>query len=165
MVWRSRVILTRSSRRSPAGAAAGDWVLVHDAARPCVRPRDIAGLIARVTASGIGGILAEPVVDTLKRATTQGLVAATLDRQRLWRAQTPQMFRLDQLRQALRDAARAGRSVTDEAAAMEMAGYPVQLVAGSPRNVKITVAADLELATWYLERRDEHDSESDMPCT
>lgn len=135
-------------------AAADDWVLVHDAARPCLQLEDSQRLIARVTDNGIGGILAEPVVDTLKRAGADGLVAATLDRKSLWRAQTPQMFRLGELREALEQAAGQGLAVTDEASAMEMAGYPVQLVAGSPRNLKVTVPADLQLATWYLQAQE-----------
>jgi len=132
-------------------AAADDWVLVHDAARPCLQREDGARLIARVIDSGIGGILAEPIVDTVKQAGQDGLVAATLDRKTLWRAQTPQMFRLGELRAALEHAARQGLAVTDEASAMEMAGYPVQLVPGSSRNLKVTVPADLQLAAWYLQ--------------
>jgi 2-C-methyl-D-erythritol 4-phosphate cytidylyltransferase len=79
------------------------------------------------------------------------LVAATLDRKALWRAQTPQMFRLGELREALEQAAEQGLAVTDEASAMEMAGYPVQLIRGSSRNLKVTVPADLQLAAWYLQ--------------
>jgi 2-C-methyl-D-erythritol 4-phosphate cytidylyltransferase len=131
-------------------AAADDWVLVHDAARPCLQLEDILRLIATVTDRGMGGILAEPVVDTVKQAGEDGLVAATLDRKTLWRAQTPQMFRLGELHEALQRAARLGLAVTDEASAMEMAGYPVQLVRGSSRNLKVTVPADLQLAAWYL---------------
>ena len=136
-----------------AGAAApDDWVLVHDAARPCLRARDVAQLIESVTASGVGGLLAEPIVDTVKQADDDGLVCATLDRRRLWRAQTPQMFRLQELRDAL-VAARAGDlAVTDEASAMELAGHPVQLVRGPSSNLKVTVPGDLPLAGWYLER-------------
>jgi 2-C-methyl-D-erythritol 4-phosphate cytidylyltransferase len=132
-------------------AAPGDWVLVHDAARPCLQVADCDRLITRVRDSGSGGILAEPMVDTVKQAGEDGLVAATLDRHTLWRAQTPQMFRLGELQQALTDAAGKGLEVTDEASAMEMAGYPVQLVTGSARNLKVTIAADLQLATWYLQ--------------
>lgn len=127
-----------------------DWVLVHDAARPCLQTEDIRSLITRVCDRGIGGILAEPIVDTVKQAGEDGLVSRTLDRSLLWRAQTPQMFRLGELRQALLDAARKKLPVTDEASAMELAGFPVQLVPGSPRNLKVTVPADLQLATWYL---------------
>jgi 2-C-methyl-D-erythritol 2,4-cyclodiphosphate synthase/2-C-methyl-D-erythritol 4-phosphate cytidylyltransferase len=138
-------------------AAADDWVLVHDAARPCLQLEDCLRLIARVTDSGIGGILAEPVVDTVKRAGADGLVAATLDRKALWRAQTPQMFRLGELREALAQAAEQGLAVTDEASAMEMAGYPVQLIRGSSRNLKVTVPTDLQLAAWYLGNSHEQD--------
>jgi 2-C-methyl-D-erythritol 4-phosphate cytidylyltransferase len=134
-----------------AQAAASDWVLVHDAARPCLQPADSARLIARVTGSGTGGILAEPIVDTVKQAAEDGLVERTLDRATLWRAQTPQMFRLGELRRALAHAAQQGLPVTDEASAMEMAGYPVQLVAGASSNLKVTVPQDLQLAAWYLQ--------------
>jgi 2-C-methyl-D-erythritol 4-phosphate cytidylyltransferase len=133
-----------------SSADDGDWVLVHDAARPCLRAAELAALIERVSTSGIGGILAEPVVDTLKLADGQGRVQRTLDREGLWRAQTPQMFRLGELRAALQAARDRGLAVTDEASAMELAERPVQLVAGSPRNLKVTVPADLELAAWYL---------------
>jgi 2-C-methyl-D-erythritol 4-phosphate cytidylyltransferase len=131
-------------------AGSEDWVLVHDAARPCLRWQDIERLISSVTAGGIGGLLAEPIVDTVKQAGAGDLVACTVDRGRLWRAQTPQMFRLDELRRALLLAQEQGRVITDEASAMEMAGYPVQLVAGSTGNLKVTVPADLPLAAWYL---------------
>jgi 2-C-methyl-D-erythritol 4-phosphate cytidylyltransferase len=133
-----------------AKAADTDWALVHDAARPCVRPEDIERLIDAVAASGTGGILAEPIVDTVKQAGDDGLVAGTLDRSRLWRAQTPQMFRLLELRNALVNARDQGLAVTDEASAMELAGMAVQLVPGSRYNLKITVPADLALAEWYL---------------
>jgi 2-C-methyl-D-erythritol 4-phosphate cytidylyltransferase len=129
----------------------GDWVLVHDAARPCLQPGDLARLIARVVASGTGGILAEAIVDTVKEATAEGLVLHTLDRSRLWRAQTPQMFRLGELHAALESARALGLALTDEASAMELAGHPVQLVPGSPRNLKVTLPADLQLAAWYLD--------------
>ena len=136
-----------------AGAASpGDWVLVHDAARPCVQPADIARLIATVRSSGSGGLLAEPIVDTVKEAREDGTVVGTLDRSRLWRAQTPQMFPLGALRDALLAASSQGVAVTDEASAMEAAGHPVQLVPGSAGNLKVTVSADLDLAAWYLGR-------------
>lgn len=134
-------------------AAVTDWVLVHDAARPCLQVADCARLIARVIGTGTGGILAEPIVDTVKQVGEDGLVARTLDRKTLWRAQTPQMFRLGELCNALDCAAQQGQAVTDEASAMEMAGYPVQLVAASAGNQKVTVASDLQLAHWYLQQR------------
>lgn len=131
-------------------AKPDDWVLVHDAARPCVDVASIKQLISSVTQSGVGGILAEPLVDTLKRGGDDGRVVETLDRSQLWRAQTPQMFRLHELRDALASARQQGQTVTDEASAMELAGHPVQIVAGSPRNLKVTVPADLALANYYL---------------
>jgi 2-C-methyl-D-erythritol 4-phosphate cytidylyltransferase len=131
-------------------ASPGDWVLVHDAARPCLQAADLARLIERVTGTGIGGILAEPIVDTVKQAGAEGLVLQTLDRTGLWRAQTPQMFRLGELHEALAQASRLGLAITDEASAMEQAGHPVQLVPGSSRNLKVTLPEDLQLAAWYL---------------
>ncbi|CAA0123636.1 2-C-methyl-D-erythritol 4-phosphate cytidylyltransferase [Halioglobus japonicus] len=132
-------------------AAPQDWVLVHDAARPCLRSTDIEQLIESVIARDTGGILAEPIVDTVKQASVDALVERTLDRTTLWRAQTPQMFRIDELRRALREAQEQALVVTDEASAMELAGYPVQLVAGHAGNLKVTVPADLPLAAWYLQ--------------
>ena len=131
-----------------------DWVLVHDAARPCVSPGDIEGLIAAVAGSDCGGILARPVVDTVKQATAEGRVRATLDRSTLWRAQTPQMFRLGELRKALQEALQGGLAITDEASAMELSGYPVQLVPGPASNLKVTVPEDLALAAWYLSQNE-----------
>ena len=131
-------------------AGESDWVLVHDAARPCLSLADLETLIDRVLGDGVGGILAEPVVDTVKLADANGLVQRTLDRDSLWRAQTPQMFRLEQLRAALLAALEGDEPVTDEASAMELAGHPVQLVPGRPDNIKVTVPTDLRLAAWYL---------------
>jgi 2-C-methyl-D-erythritol 4-phosphate cytidylyltransferase len=132
-------------------AASADWVLVHDAARPCLQAEDIVKLMETVTASGTGGILAEPIVDTVKEGSRDALVVRTLDRAVLWRAQTPQMFRLNELRRALGQAQERGLVVTDEASAMELAGYPVQLIAASTGNLKVTIPADLPLAAWYLQ--------------
>ena len=91
-------------------------------------------------------------MDTVKQADEAGRVTQTLDRRGLWRAQTPQMFRLDSLLVALESALAGGQAVTDEASAMELAGEPVLLVPGSPANLKVTVPADLELVAWYLQR-------------
>lgn len=131
-------------------AASEDWVLVHDAARPCVRSSEISQLIGAVLGNGVGGILAEAIVDTVKLATEQGVVRQTLDRRNMWRAQTPQMFRFGQLQDALVAARELGETVSDEACAMELAGHSVQVVAGSARNFKITVAEDLQLAEFYV---------------
>ena len=140
-----------------AVAEDDDWVLVHDAARPCLRAPDVQRLVDVVIGNGEGGILAQRVVDTVKQATDDGLVQATLDRSRLWRAQTPQMFRLGELRDALEAAQAEDLQVTDEASAMELAGHPVQLVEGPASNLKVTVPEDLALAAWYLELEGEQD--------
>lgn len=156
-----RVVMTRGGAQRSDSVAAGlaalaakaavdDWVLVHDAARPCVSQADLEKLMTRLAAHPSGGLLAEPVVDTVKEAGEDGLVCATLDRRRLWRAQTPQMFRLGLLDKALADARATGLAVTDEASAMEMAGHAVQLVPGSRRNLKITTPQDIALAEFYL---------------
>lgn len=131
-------------------ASPEDWVLVHDAARPCLLPADGDRLVTTVLASGTGALLAEPVVDTIKQVGADGRVLGTLDRSQLWRAQTPQMFRLGELVDALERALRAGAAITDEASAMEWAGHPVAVVPGSSRNLKVTVPDDLALAAFYL---------------
>jgi 2-C-methyl-D-erythritol 4-phosphate cytidylyltransferase len=136
-----------------ARADTNDWVLVHDAARPCLQRLDLERLINTVWDTGVGGILAEAIVDTVKLADANGRIQRTLDRDLLWRAQTPQMFRLAALQQALEHATEQGLAVTDEASVMELAGESVQLVPGSSRNLKVTVPADLALAGWYLEHR------------
>ncbi|NQX88158.1 MAG: 2-C-methyl-D-erythritol 4-phosphate cytidylyltransferase [Halioglobus sp.] len=141
-------------------AAPDDWVLVHDAARPCLGQRELQHLMATVRAGDSGGILAEPILDTVKQATGSATVQCTLDREALWRAQTPQMFRLSELRHALCAALDRGWSVTDEASAMELAGFPVRLISGTPQNIKVTFPTDLPLAAWYLEQRARERGES-----
>jgi 2-C-methyl-D-erythritol 4-phosphate cytidylyltransferase len=133
-------------------AADEDWVLVHDAARPALPLGDVERLIAAVTGSRVGGILARPITDTLKRADAGQRVVATVDRRDLWSAQTPQMFRVGELRAALALAHERAAAVTDEASAMELAGHPVQVVEGSPANLKVTYPADLALAAFWLEQ-------------
>lgn len=125
-----------------------DWVLVHDAARPCLAPEDLARLIDTVTEDEVGGILAAPLADTLKRADADDRVAGTEPRDGLWRAQTPQMFRLGTLLRAL-DAA---RDVTDEAAAVEALGLKPKLVAGSAANIKVTYLEDVAMVAALLAR-------------
>ena len=134
-------------------AAPRDWVLVHDAARPCLRVKDVDVLINTLAAEPDGGLLGVPVTDTMKRTDAHGRIAETLDRHCLWHAQTPQMFRLESLRAALEDALAKGIMVTDEAAAMELAGYRPRLVRGHADNLKITVPSDLALAEYYLQQR------------
>lgn len=134
-------------------AAPDDWVLVHDAARPCVRAADIDRLIRACSTHDIGGILAVPVRDTLKRQqldTRQPAIRDTVDRDGLWQAQTPQMFRLGTLRQALHIALKDGARITDEASAMEWVGYAPLLVEGHADNLKITTPEDLALAEFIL---------------
>lgn len=136
-------------------AAGEDWVLVHDAARPCVPATDIRRLVRSVIESGQGAILAQPLADTLKRADERARVVETVDRSALWRALTPQMFRVGELRDALAEAMAAGASITDEASAMEFAGHPVQLIEGSTANIKVTYPGDLPLAAFWLARQKE----------
>jgi 2-C-methyl-D-erythritol 4-phosphate cytidylyltransferase len=133
-------------------AAREDWVLVHDAARPCLPLTDLERLIERVTGAATGGLLAQPVTDTIKRGSHDSRVVATVDRRQLWRAQTPQMFRVGELGDALAAALESGAEITDEASAMELAGHPVQLVSGSAANLKVTYPADLALAGFWLEQ-------------
>jgi 2-C-methyl-D-erythritol 4-phosphate cytidylyltransferase len=130
-------------------AKESDWVLVHDAARPCVSPEEIDALLD-APADDIGAVLAVPVADTLKRADAQGLVGGTVDRAALWRALTPQMFRLGLLRTALAAAGRSGRVPTDESQAVEWLGHRPRLVRGNPRNIKVTEPGDLALAAFIL---------------
>lgn len=135
-------------------ADANDWVLVHDAARPCLGRADLDRLIVALIEDDVGGLLAEPVGDTLKRADPIGERSAeTLERSGIWRAQTPQMFRLQVLRDALRMAIGNGVMVTDEASAIEALGLKPRFVAGSSQNIKVTHAEDLELARAILARR------------
>jgi 2-C-methyl-D-erythritol 4-phosphate cytidylyltransferase len=134
-------------------AATHDWVLVHDAARPCVRADDMTALIEALADDPCGGLLGVPVSDTMKQLGEDGRVAGTVDRQALWHAQTPQMFRLGLLQSSLEQALAQGRLVTDEAAAMEMAGYRPCMVHGHADNIKITVPSDLALAEFYLQGR------------
>jgi 2-C-methyl-D-erythritol 4-phosphate cytidylyltransferase len=134
-------------------AAPDDWALVHDAVRPCLSTEDLDRLLAELDSDPVGGLLAIPVRDTLKQTDAAGRVATTVDRARIWHALTPQMFRLGLLRDALRDALARGLPVTDEAAAMEAAGFAPRLIEGRADNVKITRPEDLALAEFYLTRR------------
>lgn len=136
----------------PNSVADTDWVLVHDAARPCLRPDDLDTLLTRGSTHAVGAILAVPVSDTLKRADADGAIASTQAREGLWRALTPQLFRRRALRDALADAARAGVAITDEAMAMERIGQAALLVQGAVDNIKVTTPADLAMAEFLLTR-------------
>ncbi|AXF76717.1 2-C-methyl-D-erythritol 4-phosphate cytidylyltransferase [Erwinia tracheiphila] len=132
-------------------AAAERWVLVHDAARPCLHPDDLMRLLALTVTNDIGGILAAPVRDTMKRAAQDKLaVAHTVDREGLWHSLTPQLFPLALLRDCLQKALRDGVNITDEASALEYCGYQPQLVVGRSDNIKVTRPEDLALAAFYL---------------
>ena len=136
-------------------AAPHDWVLVHDAARPCVRRGDIDRLIARISDHAVGGLLGLPVNDTMKRTNAAGSIETTVDRKNLWHAYTPQMFRLGVLYDALQKALAAGFLVTDEASAIEFVGYKPVMVEGHADNVKITRPDDLALASYFLAQQAE----------
>lgn len=129
------------------------WVLVHDAARPCLRHEDIDRMLASLTRHQVGGILGIPVTDTVKRVDKQHNIVETVDRQGLWRAATPQMFRLALLQKALETACKQELSVTDEASAMELAGWQPMMVEGHQDNIKITVPQDLALAALFLQQQ------------
>jgi 2-C-methyl-D-erythritol 4-phosphate cytidylyltransferase len=126
-----------------------DWVLVHDAARPCLSQTQLARLIAELRDDEVGGLLAVPVADTLKRADAEQRVAYTENRDRLWQAQTPQMFRTGLLLQALLTAPK----VTDEASAVEALGLHPKLVASETTNFKVTYPQDIKLAEFLLRER------------
>ncbi|HEY0683631.1 MAG TPA: 2-C-methyl-D-erythritol 4-phosphate cytidylyltransferase [Steroidobacter sp.] len=133
--------------------AADDWVLVHDAARPCLSSADLNHLLTELSQDAVGGLLAAPVVDTLKRADGGDRVAETVPRDKLWRALTPQMFRRDILQRALEGALSRGVAVTDEAQAVEALGLQPKLVAGDADNIKITLPEDLLRAERILKSR------------
>ncbi len=135
-----------------------EWVLVHDAARPCVRVDDIERLAFAVRGHSVGGLLGIPLSDTVKRVDREGAVIRTVDRQGLWRALTPQMFRLRLLHDALSAATVAGELVTDEASAMELAGYSPLMVEGGADNIKVTRPADLAMADFFLRQQER------VPC-
>jgi 2-C-methyl-D-erythritol 4-phosphate cytidylyltransferase len=134
-------------------ADARDWVLVHDAARPCLSRGDLDRLLAALAGEPVGALLAVPVHDTVKQSDVEAgdRIAGTVPRQRLWRAYTPQAFRLHLLREALAEAARRSLAVTDDAGAIELLGLQPRLVEGHPDNIKITRPEDLPLARFFLE--------------
>ncbi len=126
-----------------------DWVLVHDAARPCLTQAHLDKLVDELRDDEVGGILAVPVADTLKRADARQRIACTESREKLWQAQTPQMFRAGVLAEALQQC----RNVTDEASAVEALGFSPKLVAGDSTNFKVTYPQDIRLAELLLEAK------------
>ncbi|WP_157669713.1 2-C-methyl-D-erythritol 4-phosphate cytidylyltransferase [Chitinibacter sp. GC72] len=134
-------------------AADESWVLVHDAARPCLTSAQVDGMITELEYDAVGGILAVPVADTLKIAAAEQRIARTTPRDGLWQAQTPQMFRRGELLAALQDALPDHvADITDEASALERLGKSPKLVMGSPWNLKVTYPQDLALAGLLLQR-------------
>jgi len=126
------------------------WVLVHDAARPCVRHHDLTQLIRYCLEQDHGGILASPVRDTMKQASNKQLVESTLERSQMWHALTPQMYKTAELTTAITSALAQGIAITDESSAMEALGYVSGLVSASSDNIKITQPEDLFLAEFIL---------------
>jgi 2-C-methyl-D-erythritol 4-phosphate cytidylyltransferase len=151
---RARTVLNGLAALS-AYAGPTDWVMVHDAVRPCVRHADLEKLARAVRACTDGALLATPVADTVKRGDSNDHVQETVSRVGLWRALTPQMFSLKKLRDALSDALARGEEITDESAAMESVGAHPALVEGYPDNIKITHSTDLVLADLFLKRQAE----------
>ncbi|WP_457913701.1 2-C-methyl-D-erythritol 4-phosphate cytidylyltransferase [Candidatus Gillettellia adelgis] len=157
-----RVSVTIGGRHRADSVMAGlhlvgeeEWVLIHDAARPCLHLDDITRLLAITEHSKVGGILAFPASDTMKRVDLQlGTIINTIDRKNLWHALTPQLFPRALLKCCLQRALCDGVTVTDEASAMEYCGYHPLLVHGRSNNIKVTRKEDLALATFYLAQSD-----------
>lgn len=129
------------------------WVLVHDAARPCLRHQDIDRMLHSLLTHQVGGILGIPLTDTVKRVDSHQTIIDTVDRNGLWRAATPQMFRSGLLHHALQTASDQGLTVTDEASAMELAGWQPMMVEGHPDNIKITLPQDLAMAALFMQQQ------------
>jgi 2-C-methyl-D-erythritol 4-phosphate cytidylyltransferase len=144
----TRAATVLNSLRAIAHEVGGDdWILVHDAARPCLSAALLDRLLAEVFDDPVGGILAQPVADTLKRADATGRIAETVSRAAMWAAQTPQMFRHASLLRALEH---AGTAITDEASALEAMGLAPRLVQSDTTNLKVTYPRDLDVAAWLL---------------
>jgi len=141
---RADSVLNALVKLEALGAEVDDWVLVHDAARPNLARSDLDRLLGELADDPVGGLLAVPSRDTVKLAGVDGRVARTLDRQLIWLAFTPQMFRLGALRQALEQGLASGAAITDEASAMELAGAAPRLIEGRADNLKVTRPEDLE---------------------
>ena len=130
-------------------ASSNDWVLVHDAVRPCIKKTDVQNLIGEIFNHSVGGILATRAIDTIKKIKDKGEVS-TIDRKKLYHAQTPQMFRFGILKEAINNAIEINNHITDESEAVEDLGHLIKIVTGSKSNIKITQEDDLELANYYL---------------
>jgi 2-C-methyl-D-erythritol 4-phosphate cytidylyltransferase len=136
-----------------AEAQDTDWVLVHDAARPCLRHDDLQALFDELRSDAVGGLLAIPVSDTLKRADDESRVSETVPREAFWRALTPQMFRYGLIKRALGLCLERERAVTDEASAVECLGLRPRLVRGHADNIKVTNPEDAALAEAILRNK------------
>ena len=150
---RAHTILNGLSNLLQHHAAPDDWVLVHDAVRPCVRHADIDKLLHSIDRHPDGGLLGLPLTDTVKRVDAAARVLGTAPRTELWRALTPQVFPITRLKLALEAAVKQGQPITDEATAIELAGGHPRMVTGHADNIKITLAADLALAEIYLKQQ------------
>lgn len=155
----ARVVLTTGGAQRADSVLAGlnatqaQWVMVHDAARPCVCHQDIDALIAAAISHPHGAILARPVCDTIKRANSAEHIDSTLCREALWHALTPQMFKRDMLLEAVEYAKSQSQTLTDEASAIELIGGTPKLVMGRTDNIKVTHPEDLVLAAFFLSHR------------
>jgi 2-C-methyl-D-erythritol 4-phosphate cytidylyltransferase len=154
---RQETVKNTLAARLEAGISEADWVLVHDAARPGISPGLIQKLIQVVTQAGEGGLLAMPLADTLKMADANSAIAGnpnramkTISRDHLWQAQTPQMFGLKRLHDAIEEGIRCEADITDEASAMELSGVNPLLIEGATRNFKVTHPADWDLMQTIL---------------
>ena len=155
---RQETVRNTLAKMLESGISESDWVLVHDAARPGITSELIEKLIHAVKQSHVGGLLAMPLADTLKQADLDSAIAGnlphaekTIPREHLWQAQTPQMFSLKTLHDALADAIRLEADLTDEASAMELAGFKPLLIEGATRNFKVTHPADWDLMQILLQ--------------
>ncbi|MCU7959740.1 MAG: 2-C-methyl-D-erythritol 4-phosphate cytidylyltransferase [gamma proteobacterium symbiont of Bathyaustriella thionipta] len=140
----------------PSQAAEQDWVLVHDAARPCVRVTDIEKLLQQGLRHASGALLAMPVRDSMKLADEHRQITQSLPREYMWHALTPQLFPLRLLQSAMQNALDKGQAITDEASAMQYAGHRPLLIEGATDNIKITHPQDLLLADFYLQHQEQH---------
>ena len=132
-------------------AQPNDWVLVHDSVRPCTKKSDIEKLIREVSNDSVGGILATRAIDTVKEKNATGPIS-TIDRKKLYMAQTPQMFRFGILKEAIESAIKLDKKITDESEAIEKLGHSVKIIDGSSSNIKITSKDDIDLANYFLKK-------------